>query len=122
MNGVKSDTIPRKPSRITEITNFINKSFSEQLTAYNMADTFHMNQDYFLKYFKKHLGITFTEYLTKVRMEYAKRLLLTTEMSMSDIAISCGLGSPSYFSKVFKNHFGQKPSHFRTMQNEKGSV
>lgn len=117
IHGTESENVPRQPSRMSEITNYIRDNFSEQLTTYHIADHFHMNRDYFLKYFKKYMNQTFTDYLTGIRMDYAKRLLLTSEMSMSDIASACGIQSPSYFSKLFKEYTGVKPSEFRLPAN-----
>ena len=62
--------------------------------------------------FKKHLGITITEYIRKVRLEKAAMLLAQKYFTISEVAYMVGFSSPSYFSKCFQEHFGTAPSAY----------
>jgi AraC-like DNA-binding protein len=66
--------------------------------------------------FKKRIGISFTEYLNKEKCNRAKKLLLYTHKSISDIAISVGFSSIQYFDKIFKKVVGSSPNKFRLEQ------
>ena len=62
---------------------------------------------------KQHLGITPSEYINELRINYASNLLLHTNTPILDICFMCGFQSLSYFYKVFKRKYGQSPSEFR---------
>ena len=68
---------------------------------------------YVSRLFKEELGLTFIEYLTKIRIDAAKRLLLETNMTVSEISDLVGYQDPSYFTKVFKKREGVTPTQFR---------
>lgn len=77
-----------------------------------------LNYDYVRKLFKKETGVTPHEYLTKVRMQRAKDILLSgvtnrySNYSVTQIAEACGFADPLYFSRVFKKYYGVAPSHY----------
>ena len=68
---------------------------------------------YFSKLFKEDTGVNFIEYLTSVRIQEAKRLLLDGERSIKDICIEIGYQDPNYFSRIFKKHTGVTPTEFK---------
>jgi AraC-like DNA-binding protein len=63
--------------------------------------------------FKKGTGINFTEYLSRVRIERSKNLLLNPHLRVSEIAFEVGFQSLTHFNRVFKNTVGESPSHYR---------
>ncbi len=71
-----------------------------------------VNQTYLRKMFKDEMGMTITEYLTKVRMDQAKTLVLQERFKLSAISEMVGYSDPGYFSKCFKHHFGVSPSEY----------
>ena len=68
---------------------------------------------YFSKIFKDETGENFIEYLTGVRMEKAKQLLLNKELSMKEICSMVGYADPNYFSRSFKKNVGVTPTEYR---------
>ena len=72
------------------------------------------------KLFRKHTGTNFTEYLTQIRVDHAKKLLAAGEMSVKEVAYAAGFNSQSYFSKIFKKYTGIAPSEFKDQPAEKG--
>jgi AraC-like DNA-binding protein len=62
-------------------------------------------------------GDTATEFIRKIKLEKAKELLNTTDLTVSEISYKVGFSSPSYFTKCFKLHFGNIPKEFRFKNN-----
>lgn len=71
-----------------------------------------MSTYYFIHKFKEYTGFSPHAYLIKIRMERAKNLLLTSDMSISEISFSVGYDNPLYFSRIFKKYTGSSPSSF----------
>jgi AraC-like DNA-binding protein/ligand-binding sensor protein len=83
-----------------------------------IAKAMHVSTFYFCKVFKKATGLTFTDYLGRIRIEKAKTLLLNQHLRVSEIAYMVGFQSLTHFNRVFRNLTGESPSHFR----DKGSL
>jgi AraC-like DNA-binding protein/ligand-binding sensor protein len=83
-----------------------------------IAKAMHVSTFYFCKMFKKATGLTFTDYLGRVRVEKAKSLLLNPHLRVSEIAYMVGFQSLTHFNRVFRHLTGESPSHFR----DKGSL
>lgn len=79
-----------------------------------LADTFHVSIAYMSYLFKKEMGENFSDYLWELRLEKAKELLLTTQMSIDEISIAVGYVNTSSFRRKFKSATGMAPSQFRT--------
>ncbi|OCT12292.1 hypothetical protein A8709_31145 [Paenibacillus pectinilyticus] len=81
-----------------------------------VAQRFYLNKNYFCSLFKSLTGENFSEYLTKVRMEQAKRLLVGSGLTAYEIAELVGYQDQRYFSKVFRKATGQLPKQYRAQQ------
>ena len=71
---------------------------------------------YFCKVFKNYTGITFVEYLTRLRIEKSKSLLLNPHKRISEVAFEVGFESLTQFNRSFKKHTGMTPTEFRTQK------
>ncbi|MNJ55428.1 HTH-type transcriptional regulator YesS [compost metagenome] len=78
-----------------------------------IADYLHMNASYFSVLFKEQTGITFSDYVTRHRIQKAKRLLITTHLSISEVAERVGYQTAKYFVKVFRMLEQVSPSQYR---------
>lgn len=83
------------------------------ITLKEVADALHVSTFYFCKMFKKTTGLTFTDYIGRVRIERAKVLLLNPNQRISEVAYEVGFSSLTHFNRVFKELVGQSPSDFR---------
>jgi len=83
------------------------------MTLYDVASHVALSNNHFCTVFSQEMGQTFIEYLTQLRMEKAKALLLATEKRSSDIALEVGYNDPHYFSYLFRKNAGMSPRDFR---------
>lgn len=93
---------------------YINENHAEDLSLEVVAQAVELSPYYLSHLFSDELGITFLNYLTRVRMEKAKSLLLNTNMTVQEIAYEVGYNDPSYFTKVFKKLEGRTPTQYRS--------
>ena len=102
-----------EPPVITRAKEFINEHQTEDLRLGLVARAVHTSTFYFCKMFKKVTGINFTDYLSRVRIERAKNLLLNPNLRVSEIAFEVGFQSLTHFNRVFKKVLGQSPTQYR---------
>lgn len=98
---------------IGEATAVIRQRFAEPLTLDSVAQKVFVSPFYLSHLFKEELGLTFVEYLTRVRIEEAKRLLASSNLSVLGVAEKVGYEDASYFSKVFRKATGLTPNQYR---------
>ena len=98
---------------INVITRYLQKHLSEEMSLSVLADEFHLNPQYISRLFKNEIGVNFLTYLTNIRMEKAKKLLLSTALSITDVAERAGYTDYRVFTKVFKKTEGVTPSQYR---------
>ncbi len=93
---------------------FIATAYSQKgLKLQDVADSVHLSPNYLSYLFKKMVGLSLWDYVTKLRMEEGKRLLLRTDLRRYEIAEAVGYESPEHFSKIFKKHYGISPSELK---------
>ena len=85
----------------------------EDISLNSVAEYVNMNPSYFSSVFRKEKGITFVEYLTRVRLERAKELLRCSSLKISEIAYKVGYNDPQYFSHLFKKYNQCSPKDYR---------
>jgi YesN/AraC family two-component response regulator len=103
-----------EPASITRAREFINAHHTEDLSLSAVAQAAHMSTFYFCKQFKKATGVSFTEYLSRVRIEKAKEQLLKPNARVSEVAYEVGFQSLTHFNRVFKKLSGESPTTYRT--------
>lgn len=97
---------------------YINNHFQEKLTLECAADYAGFSRTYFSQKFKAVTGFGFNDYLTAVRLRSSVKLLVTTDLSITEIAYSCGFNDSNYFGGVFKRKFGITPREYRKKYNK----
>lgn len=109
----KAEPEKQEERTITSITRYLQEHLDEDLSLTVLADEFHLNSQYISQLFKNEIGVNFLSYLTNIRMEKAKKLLLSTSLSITDVADQSGYGDYRVFTKVFKKSEGITPSQYR---------
>jgi YesN/AraC family two-component response regulator len=92
---------------------YIEKNFQENINLNKISNYVSLSKNYFCNIFKKETGITIWDYLIRIRMEEAKRMLLETEQKTYEISEKVGYDDPSYFGRLFKKYTGFTPIEFR---------
>ena len=98
---------------ITGITRYLQEHLKEEISLSVLAEEFHLSAQYISQLFKNEIGVGFLVYLTSIRMEKAKKLLLSTSLSVAEVAEQAGYGDYRVFTKVFKKSEGITPSQYR---------
>jgi two-component system response regulator YesN len=103
----------KNPVLIQKCISYINEHYNEDINLETVANIVHLNPSYFSSIFKKEVGVSFSNYLNKIRIEQSKLLLKNTDSSIVEIALEVGFEDQSYFSKVFKNLTKMTPKQYR---------
>jgi AraC-like DNA-binding protein/ligand-binding sensor protein len=104
----------REPLLVTRARQYIEGHRTEQISLCDVASAAGASQFHFSKVFHKSTGLTFTDYLARVRAEGARDKLLNPNLRISEVAFDAGFQSLTQFNRTFKRVFGQSPSEFRT--------
>ena len=101
-------------TRICQITSYINEHIgNELLSVSHIAEYFHLSDNYLSSYFKNETGISLNQYITQIRIDKSKYLLLHTTEKIQTIAKSVGFSDTNYFSSVFKKNTHKTPLTYR---------
>ncbi|WP_407271114.1 response regulator [Radiobacillus sp. PE A8.2] len=100
-------------SSIKEAIDFVDQHYRSELTLKEVADHVHLNSSYFSALFKEQINVTFSEYVTRCRLQDAKNLLLSSNTPIAEISEQVGYKTPKYFIKLFKEYEGVTPSAYR---------
>lgn len=98
---------------IQKAAEYMKANYIEKLTIEDISQAVYLSPCYLSKIFKQGLGCTIMEFLTKIRIEEAKRLLRNPEYNVMQVAHKIGFDDPSYFTKVFKRNEGVTPSQYK---------
>ena len=103
-----------------EILIFIQSHFAEKLTLKMLAEEFHLSEKYVSRYFVENFHLTFSNYVIHLRLTEARKLLESTELSVTEIAFQAGFPNVSYFIRSFKEAYGTSPLKYRNRTTETG--
>ena len=104
---------PQEERSILLITRYLQEHLAEEISLSVLAEEFHLSAQYISQLFKSEIGVGFLAYLTNIRMEQAKKLLLSTSLSIAEVSEQSGYGDYRVFTKVFKKNEGITPSQYR---------
>jgi len=96
--------------KLNIVIQHINSNYEKELSLDDLAT---LSKSHFLKLFSASLDMTPMAYLTHIRLQNAKKMLLSHKLTITDISRQCGFNSPSYFSKIFKNSYNETPKEFQ---------
>lgn len=103
-----------------DIIEYISRNYTLPISLQDIADYFNFHPAYIIRCVKKAYGITPNKVLINIRIEHAKRLLVTSRISINKISYFVGFTNISYFNRTFREHTGMTPREYRN-QSHKGS-
>lgn len=108
--------------QIEKAKRYVETHYLENINMTSLAQQTFMSPSYFSLLFRKVTGVNFLEYLTKLRMEFAKKTIKSQkEMKIYEIAEMCGYQDVKYFRKLFKKHTGMTPQKYKEKMHVKES-
>jgi len=112
-NQIAMESPAAEPAAVTRAKQFIAQNQNNAICLATVAKAVNTSTFYFCKLFKRATGLTFTDYLARVRIEKAKTLLLDPNRRVSEVAYDIGFQSLTHFNRVFRKIVGRSPSSYR---------
>lgn len=109
--ATKEVASPKKIVR--DALNYIREHYNENISLTDVSENINISKNYLCDIFKKELNVTFINYVTALRIEKAKELLVSTDMKMYEISAAVGYNDYAYFSQIFKRQTGTTLSAYR---------
>lgn len=103
----------RYPDDMQKVLNYINKNFNKDISRKDIADMMHLNENYLSTKFQNIFGIQIQKLINKKRIIYARNMLLSTNIPVSEISYNSGFKSISQFYRTFKKEFGISPHEYK---------
>jgi AraC-like DNA-binding protein len=108
-----------EPGVVTKAKEYVEAHFDEAIVLAQVVRHVGVSRFYFCKLFKKATGMTFTEHVSRLRLEKAKAMLVDPAARISEVAFAAGFGSIPQFNSVFKRYVGTAPTQYRqSLQQE----
>ena len=111
---------PSTQSTMERVRAWIEGHYAEDLSLTSMATRFYIDRFQLSRLFKKAFGINYQDYILRVRMEQAVRLMARPELDLAQIARAVGYDDPGYFSSVFRKYHGVSPRSYRKSMERGG--
>jgi two-component system response regulator YesN len=117
-NHIKQQKNNKNQSLFESMKSYISENYMDNnLSLRMLADTYKHTESFVSTFFKDQMGITFSEYLERLRLNEACRLLRETDLPVQDLVIRIGYNSDKAFRRAFKREFGVQPTSFRKDAN-----
>lgn len=113
------DVYVSEDEKVEMVMLYLQDNFRTKLTIADVAQYFNMNPNYLNRIFKAKKGITLYAAIKNFRMEYAKKLLVETDLSSAEICSTCGYSGDANFLRDFKKEFGTSPMKYRKTERAK---
>ncbi|CAG7651485.1 Arabinose operon regulatory protein [Paenibacillus solanacearum] len=105
-------------SKLSAVLQYIDINLIKDMSIAELAEQVHHHPNYFIRFFKNHLGVTPMTYIYERRMEKAKQLIMSSDMPIGEVARATGFHDIFHFSKTFKKRLGVAPTEFRSLYSE----
>ena len=113
LDQAQMETKNKYERRLQHILLYLDEHFREPVRLKDLAQLEGITQTHLSHFFAEQLGLTFQEYLTRLRVEAAMYLLKTTDLSVTNISYECGFSDPKYLNQGFRKIVGITPNEWR---------
>lgn len=115
LDAIEEEVRQTKPARkeIIEIISYVRNNLSKDISVAEAAEKANMSESNFSHVFTDEKGISFSKFVSRMKMEKAAELLATTDMRINEISDAIGISNPNYFSVQFRKAYGLSPMEFR---------
>lgn len=110
-------TLPDYSTLIRKVITYVNTDVRANLTLHVLAEELSVNASYLSTLFKKEMGCTLTDYVNQCRIRHARKLLLSTDMPIKNVAAASGIADVYYFNRLFKRMTGSTPKAYREIDS-----
>lgn len=97
-----------------EVKKYIQEHMVDNITVTSIAEELHFNPQYLMRAFKSKTDMSIVEYITKARLDTARKILRDTQLPIKTVANMVGYGDYAYFTRVFRKELGMSPSQYRS--------
>jgi len=98
---------------VLQVQEYVQQHLSEDISLQTLADHVHLHPVYVSRIFKMEMGEKLSDYILRLKMEHASRLLLNSDLKVYEIAIRLGYLNAPYFIQLFKKYYGNTPNEYR---------
>lgn len=117
-----SDAAPTDASRLAQLKRYMLTHYAQKITLEDAAGHFGLTTAYFSRYFKRQFGVTFSDYLTDLRLRHAYQKLITSDRDITTIALESGFTNLSSFYHAFRRTYHMTPKELRTRKPRQAAI
>lgn len=112
-----ADTHLMTIDRIRKVMSYVEEHYKENISLQDVSDLLGIGKEYFCRFFKKNMGISFLQYLNEVRLSHIYQGLMDTELPIAELMEENGFSNQKLFNRSFKALYGCTPSSVRKTSN-----
>lgn len=117
-NTAEDALLTEHAKKLKHVLSYINEHYMDELTISELAGLCFFSEYYFMRFFKKYMGMSCVQYIKNVRLERAADRLENGENNTLEVALSCGFSNLSYFHREFKKKYGMTPKKFLQLSTQ----
>ncbi|MDE7251437.1 MAG: AraC family transcriptional regulator [Acetatifactor sp.] len=108
--------LKKKQMPLIDALHYVRQHYAQNPSLTETAEAVHISASYLSRLFKQEFGTSYSQFLNDIKISYAMKLLVNTNLSVVEIANQCGYQNSNYFSSSFKKLIGVSPLQFRKQQ------
>lgn len=116
--NVEKQLHSKRQQDLQKVKRYLEQNYQEKITLSSLAEQFYIDKFYLARLFREQFGTSVNQYLIQVRIDHAKGLLSSSNLSINRIGECCGMENTNYFCRIFKKNEGMSPGEFRKKKEQ----